>query len=339
MAKRLIKLHFQNGLNLQSFKKEVWDINGIADAFDFEESTNPDMIIFGPYGNDIPVPGSYIRVGYFCENIKPDLSICEWAFGIPREQEINNPRYARIQWHGTDPQLLVKPDDYNAAEIFSKKKYFCNFLYSHKVPYREEFFKQLSQYKKVDAPGKSMNNMQSFDGLYTGNAWQRKRQFMSGYKFTLAFENDVYPGYQTEKLYDAMQANSIPVYCGDPFVDEVFNTASFINVYDIVNKPNTPRMSWLEKNTLFDFKDIRPAFYNKSADKIKRKIKAVGKDIKMQRKFTREDFAKVINRIIELDKDDEGYIKMLQQPWLVNNTVPQNLGGAQRWMEIFNSIK
>jgi len=97
-------------------------------------------------------------------------------------------------------------------------------------------------------------------------------------------------------------------------------------------------MQWLEKNTLFDFKDIRPAFYNGPIDKVKRKIKAIGKDIKMQAKFTKADFDKIIERIIELDKDDAAYINTLQQPWFNNNTPPAALDGADQWTKIFNSI-
>lgn len=223
-----IKIKFQNGIDKQIACREI--LNELADDYVFEESANPDFILFGPYGNDIPSPGNYTRIGYYCENITPDLSNCEWAFGVPREDEINNLRYKRIQWHGLNPECLIKPAHYNAETLFTQKKKFCNFIYSHKVPYREEFFSQLSKYKKIDAPGLSMNNMESIDSLYSGNIWQRKRQFLSEYKFTVAFENYVYPGYQTEKLYDAMQANSIPVYCGDPNIDEIFNTNGSFNI-------------------------------------------------------------------------------------------------------------
>ncbi len=120
MSKPVIKIRFQNGLDLATFKKEVFDINGISEVFDFEESAQPDVIIFGPYGNDVPPPGPYQRVGYYCENIQPDLSICEWAFGIPREEDINDPRYTRIQWHGTEPQSLIKPANYDAEKILSQ---------------------------------------------------------------------------------------------------------------------------------------------------------------------------------------------------------------------------
>lgn len=334
MAKRLIKLHFQNGLNLQSFKKEVFDVNGVSDIFDFEESAQPDFIVFGPYGNDVPAKGNYTRIGYFSENMWPDMSVCEWAFGIPYEHEIKHPHYKRIQWHGLNPQSLVKPDDFNAEAILNSKKYFCNFLYSHHVPYREEFFRQLSKYKKVDAPGRSMNNMQSIDELYTGDIWQRKRQFLSEYKFTIAFENYAYPGYQTEKLYDAMQANSIPVYCGDQDVKKIFNTNSFINVTDYIQTNNSVAVKWLQKLSQPDFKDMRPTLYHSPIDTIKRKLKIIGRQIKMDIQF--KDFSQVIDKIVELDSDDTKYLQTLNQSWFNNNTPPADMYAKNRWIEIFN---
>nr|WP_255670504.1 glycosyltransferase family 10 [Mucilaginibacter sp. UR6-11] len=312
-------------------------MEGLSDKFDFEESADPDFVIFGPYGNDLPQKGSYVRIGYYCENIQPDMTICDWAFGVPRAEEVNHARYKRIQWHGTDPATLIKPADYNAEEIAGSKKYFCNFLYSHKVPYREEFFRQLSKYKKVDAPGKSMNNMESIDQRYSGDMWQRKRSFLSDYKFTIAFENDIYPGYQTEKLYDAMQANSIPVYCGDPFIGTIFNTASFINATEQLHSKNSWLNNKLTRLGQMDFEDIRPAHLTGIKHKVKRKLKAITRDINRRFHFNEMDFKPVIERIIALDTQPDLYVKYLTQPWFTGNTIPPAVSNRARWIEIFNS--
>ena len=338
MSKPLIKIRFQNGLDLGNFKKDALDIAGLSDLYEFEESPNPDFIIFGPYGNDIPAKGNYIRIGYFCENIIPDLSICEWAFGVMPEEKVNNARYRRIQWHGLNPQSLIKPMDYNAKEILRQKKYFCNFLYSHQVPYREAFFKQLSKYKKIDAPGRSMNNMNNIDSLYKGDVWERKRQFLSPYKFTIACENYVYPGYQTEKLYDAMLANGIPVYCGDPLIGNVFNTKSFVNTPDYVKTNNSSTIKWLEEHSQLDFIDIRPQFYHNPAHRIKRKLKAVGRQLKMQAQLPKFDFSPVIERIIELDQDNDKYLEVLKEPWLNNNQPSPGASLKDHWVKIFSTL-
>jgi len=331
-----VKIKFQNGLTFNPSAEEI--LSYVSDQYEFIETDDPDFIIFGPYGNDIPKKSDrYVRIGYFCENIYPDMNICEWAFGRPPEEMINHPRYKRIQWHDLDPQKLVKSADYNAEEIMAGKTLFCNFLYSHHVPYREEFFRQLSKYKKVDAPGKSMNNMRSIDELYKGNVWERKRQFLSQYKFTIAFENYSFPGYQTEKLFDAMLTNSMPVYCGDPFVNKVFNTASFINATDYI-KSNSNMVNWLEKYSLPDFVDILPQFYKGPLHRIKRKLKSIGRETKMNIQLKKFDFSPVIERIIELDTQPDLYLKYLKEPWLNNNT-GEDSSAKVRWAEIFNSVK
>lgn len=337
MPKHLIKLRIQNGLSFETFKKEVFDIAGLNDNYYFEDSSNPDFIIFGPYGNNIPPKGNYTRIGYYCENIKPDFSICEWAFGIPLENEVKHPRYKRIQWHNLNPQSLLKDADFNAENILGSKTKFCNFLYSHKVPYREEFFKQLSKYKKVDAPGKSMNNMNSIDSLFKGDIWERKKQFLSPYKFTIAFENYIYPGYQTEKLYDAMQANSIPVYCGDPFISNIFNTSGFVNAADYIKTNNSAFVKWLEEHSQLDFIDILPQFYHNPVHRVKRKLKAIGRQVKMKQQFRKFDFRPLIDRIVELDEHDDKYLEVLRQPWFIENKEPLNLSLKNRWIEIFQS--
>ena len=335
MSRKIIKIKFQNGIDFNSAMNAIF--TELKDDFQFEESAEPDFILFGPYGNDIPPKGDYVRIGYFCENIKPDLSICEWAFGMPREEEIKRSNYKKIQWHELDPQNLVKGPGYDPEKILASKKKFCNFLYSHKVPYREAFFNQLSKYKRVDAPGRSMNNMPGIDTLYNGGKWDVKKQFLSEYKFTISFENDIYPGYQTEKLYDAMMVNSIPIYCGDPFVSDIFNTRSFINVPEYLPQKNQFFGKPLQKLGQMDFEDIRPAHLKNPAQRAKRKVKSWIRELTINLQFSGADFGPVIEQIIALDNQSELYLQHLRQPWLNNNTVLESSSSKKRWIEIFTS--
>lgn len=335
MLKKTIKLHLQNGLTFESFTKEVFEIEGLTELYHFEESDNPDFIIFGPYGSDIPLKGKHIRIGYFCENIQPDFSICDWAFGVPLERHFNNPKYKRIQWHGIKPENLLK--NINVEAEISKPKQFCNFLYSNPTKYREEFFKQLSKYKKVDAPGKTMNNMPSIDKQFDGSKSDIKKQFLKMYKFTIAFENYSYPGYQTEKLYDAMSVNSIPIYFGDPFIGEVFNVKSFINARDFINTKHKNLTVFLENKCQFNFIDILPGTYDNFQFKIQRKLKKIGRMEKMRLQSNNYNFKPLIDHIIEIDNNPELYRKMLVEPWFNNNKIPAELSSRSRWVEIFES--
>lgn len=332
----IIKLKFQNGLSLDTFKKEVFDVNSVSNHYQFELSSEPDFIIFGPYGNDIPPKSDkYKRIGYFCENIFPDMSICEFAFGVPREEEIKNSNYKRIQWHAMNPSRLIKPELINIDSILNSKTKFCNFLYSHKVFYREAFFKELSKYKMVDAPGKSMNNMTSIDSLYHGDIWERKRQFLNPYKFTIAFENYSYPGYQTEKLYDSMLTWSLPIYCGDPHISEIFNTQSFINAFSLLEPNYGKSVQHLEKITQMDFIDYRPQFYNQWHHKLKRKVKTSGRELKMKIQFNGLNYKALVDKIVEIDENPKLYEKMLLAPWFNHNIPPADLSSAESWRNIF----
>ena len=313
------------------------DILGeLKDDFVFEESENPDFVLFGPYGPDLPPPGNYTRIGYFCENIIPDLGSCDWAFGVMPGDRVNSPKYRRIQWHGIDPQILVKPANYRPEEILAGKKFFCNFLYSHRVPYREEFFKQLSKYKKVDAPGLSMNNIPGIDDQYPGTVWERKRKFLAEYKFTIAFENYVYPGYQTEKLYDAMRADSLPIYCGDPQIGQVFNTNSFVFANGYGRTADTGALRWLENQCQSGLKDIVPSFYRGPGRRLKRKLKVWGRQLKMHYQFDRKGVKQLVEQIAELDRNDEKYLAVLREPWFHHN-IPPPASHRQHWISIFNS--
>jgi hypothetical protein len=85
------------------------------------------------------------------------------------------------------------------------------------------------QYKHVDCPGRVLNNMTDAISPREGNWRAGKLDFIKDYKFTIAFENTAYPGYTTEKLMEPYQANSIPIYWGNPEVLRDFNGDSMIN--------------------------------------------------------------------------------------------------------------
>lgn len=336
MKKKAIKIKFQNGLAFESFNREVFEINGVTDDFEFIESEQPDFIVFGPYGNDIPKEGNYVRIGYFCENVTPDLAICDWAFGMPPEEEINHIKYKKIHWHNVSPQSLLKTNTVDIDRLLHEKKNFCNFIYANPVLYRESFFKQLSKYKKVDAPSRSMNNMSWPENNTTESKWEAKRAFLSTYKFTIAFENYIYPGYHTEKLFDAMLANSVPIYCGDPTIGDVFNTHSFINVQDYTNTNYSNLVKKIEKASQPNFVDIRPQFYHQPQHRISRKLKLIGRQVKMKLQYGKLDFSGVIDRIIEIDRNPDLYLSYLKEPWFYNNQIPLNTLSKTRWAQIFN---
>jgi len=63
-----------------------------------------------------------------------------------------------------------------------------------------------------------------------GNKVKDKMSICQEYKYMICFENDLFPGYVTEKLIDAYLCGSIPVYWGDLGLDQDIDRESFHNL-------------------------------------------------------------------------------------------------------------
>jgi hypothetical protein len=131
--------------------------------------------------------------------------------------------------HIPNPELLKDPtQDWTA--VLAKKTKFCNFVFTNPRPQeRILFFKLLSKYKRIDSGGEVLNNLghtieQDPDTRVLG-----KLAFLRDYKFTIAFENSVQPGYVTEKITEPMSMNSLPIYWGCSRIGEEFNKKSFVD--------------------------------------------------------------------------------------------------------------
>lgn len=68
-------------------------------------------------------------------------------------------------------------------------------------------------------------------GSAFGNKVEDKLVVSSEYRFSFAFENNLYPGYVTEKLLEGYLSNTVPLYWG---IDshQFFNSKAFINLND-----------------------------------------------------------------------------------------------------------
>jgi hypothetical protein len=62
-----------------------------------------------------------------------------------------------------------------------------------------------------------------------------KLSIMSQYKFSLCFENCIFPGYLTEKIFDCFMAGCIPVYLGAPDIEEYVPSDVFIDYRQFKN--------------------------------------------------------------------------------------------------------
>jgi hypothetical protein len=193
------------------------------------DQNNPDFLIYSSFGFD-HLKYNCTKIYYTGENDTPNFNICDYALSFMHiefgDRHFRLPNFVTYFQHKT----LFDSQD-TIAELASKNR-FCNFIVSSSNgdPIREQFFNALSTYKKVDSPGKFLNNNLE---LSNNSDWAySKLDFMKKYKFSIVFENSSISGYTTEKLMHAFLANTIPIYWGNPDVYKDFNTNSFINFHD-----------------------------------------------------------------------------------------------------------
>ncbi len=200
----------------------------LSKRYEIEISDHPDYIFFSVFGNENLNYRNCVRIFYTAENISPDFNICDYAIGF---DYINfDDRYLRL------PNYYNYNYEKNFELIENRKKIdkldrkeFCCFVYSNSKAdkFREELYELISSYKTVKSGGKFKNNV--------GGPVKNKLEFQKQFKFCIACENASYPGYTTEKILDAFASGCIPIYWGDPLVENVFNKKAFINCLNYKN--------------------------------------------------------------------------------------------------------
>lgn len=204
-------------------------INVLRKKFDvILDRKKPEYVFYSVFGYS-HLKYNCIRIFYTGENVFPDFNICDYAIGI-HDIKIND-RYLHYPLYLIHLKETLEERKQLTQNDLNLKKRFCNFIYSHTEGERTEFFKMLNKYKKVDSPGKAMNNL--------GYVITNKYKFQKECKFSIAFENEKYLGYCTEKIMDAFKANTIPIYFGDENIEEIINPKAFINCKSIDDFENT----------------------------------------------------------------------------------------------------
>lgn len=69
-----------------------------------------------------------------------------------------------------------------------------------------------------------------------GDAYQYikfKHEVLGCYEYSIVIENCVEPGYFTEKLTDCLACHCVPLYCGDPTINELFDMSGIPTFSDI----------------------------------------------------------------------------------------------------------
>jgi alpha(1,3/1,4) fucosyltransferase len=261
-------------------KTDNFLFNLLSERFDVEVCDQPDFLIYDTYGH-VHRLHSCVKIFFTGESDMPDFHECDYSISclkLDTQRHFQFPLY--VQWGGSDA-VIKKNDD--PEKIMAAKSKFCAFIISGYNPRKNHnrvaFFEKLSKYKRVDSGGKKINNI---GGPIPGGPLG-KIEFLRQYKFNIAFENRSLPGYTTEKIFEPMMARCLPIYWGNPLIQEEFNPKSFLNYFD----------------------------------------------------FPSEDA--LIDKIIELDKDDAKYMEYLRQPYF-HDDKPNIFFNRERILDFFEKI-
>lgn len=205
---RLLKKHFY--IEIDDDNPDFLFTSASGKAFAFTKYDCPRIMITGE-----PFSPDFTAIDYFIGF--DNIAFGDRAFRFPLF--LYNPLVGYTN--------AIAPTKDSIAEEIKMKTRFCNFIYGHQTTtgVREAILNAVSGYKRVDCAGTFLNNMP--DGAVYSYA--KKRDFMKEFKFSIASESMAYPGFTTEKLYDAFYAHTIPIYWGNPEVEKEFNSRAFIN--------------------------------------------------------------------------------------------------------------
>ncbi len=176
-----------------------------------------------------------IFVMFSAEAVYPDLNLFDYIISFDRQ--IESERYNRIPiWKFYGNSVLHRENTLSeeiAHKMFHEKK-FCNFLYSNGNAHemRDKLYLALGTYKKVDSLGKWKHDTDILE-MDRCNDWRIEAiKVKKHYRFSIACENAIFPGYTSEKILSSFQAHSIPIYWGNPVLKYDYNEEAIIYVND-----------------------------------------------------------------------------------------------------------
>ena len=201
--------------------KKVLEDNNFIIQYDYN---NPDYLIFNKFGDRHlnPKYKNAVKIAFYTENKIPDLSEADYAIG---HQHINYlDRYFKYSIFLLSNFENIKGVRENVLNHPIRKKFCAAVISNSHGFFRNKFIKELNKYKQIDMGGKYYNNV--------GGKIKNKIQFLSSYKFSVSMENSNSDGYVSEKIIDAFNSGTIPIYYGDYMIDEYINPKSYILIKD-----------------------------------------------------------------------------------------------------------
>ncbi len=197
-----------------------------------------------------PDENARLNFWYTGENERPPFGNWDAYFGFDYHLQASNYAYLPL-WFLTSTTLMKDTQEsYWGSKLQTPRsllsgrrltsvapKFACAFV-GKAYPLRLHALDALSKIGQVDIFGPA-----------TRREIYKPTELARQYKFTVCFENDVYPGYVTEKPLEAYLAGTVPIYFGhDP--------AEFINDQSMLNLFSFPNISsWIEQIKIVNSND------------------------------------------------------------------------------------
>jgi hypothetical protein len=192
--------------------------------------------------NQQPTGKARVNIFFTGENERPPEGAWDAYLTFDLNSYDSRNAYLPLWWVTSSDILLPTVSPYLGKEIrlddlmapresnFNSRKKFCAAFIGKAYPFRMHALSALSKVADVDVFGGIARNTHRTSA-------KEKYEISQDYKFVFAFENDLFPGYVTEKSPEAYATGAVPLYWGsDPL--GYLNQGAMINLANFENLEN-----------------------------------------------------------------------------------------------------
>lgn len=208
--------------------------------FNFSNQSRLEYISKATFGHQLDYTGRARRKIWFSgENLRPPVSQFDLMFSFEKTNAVLNNIYfpywmSRINWgySDSDYEIFPTPEELIAnRKIFKTGKSICVFS-SNLEPGRQRI---------IDAAERVLP-ISKYGSAY-GRRVNSKADTSKEFTFQICNENDLYPGYVTEKLQESWLVGNIPIWSGLLPSEHSFNLNSFIDVTELTFEEITTKLN------------------------------------------------------------------------------------------------
>lgn len=191
-----------------------------------------------------PDPKAAASIWYTAENLRPPLGNWDQYWSFDPTSVAGRNSYFPIWWR-LFPELLAPVrvdtseedrvgrtltlDEFTSPRLtpLRRRPRFACLFTSHPEPTRMSIVRALESIGQVD-----------IYGPWNGRPVASKAEIASEYRYVICPENDVYPGYVTEKVFDAWACGAVPIWSG-------IDREGYVNPSAVVNLQSLPSLDAL----------------------------------------------------------------------------------------------